>query len=86
MLVRLAGAGRAPGVVEAEPVDLEQAARERIEVRLADQRFLLLVGGRDNQQVPIHDVELVEEQVVRAGESRIDDEIRLGLSERVERR
>ena len=52
MLVRLARAGLAPAVVEREPVDLGEAARERQEVVAVERRLLRhRLLGHDEQMV-----------------------------------
>ena len=74
MLVRLARAGFGAAVIEAEAVELVEAREEGGEVGGVDERFLRLEMPRDDQQMMIDHVELVEQQDVAVADIR-DDEI-----------
>ncbi|EXI83167.1 MAG: hypothetical protein AW12_02629 [Candidatus Accumulibacter sp. BA-94] len=84
MLVRLAGAGDAAAVVEAERRVLRQAGVERTEVRRAEQGLLLFEVAGDDEQVRFEDVELVEYRQVGAGD-RADGQFGFGRQEGIHR-
>ena len=83
VLVALARAGRLARVVEAQSVQAAHGERERLEVGGVEQRLLLLEHARDDEQVVLDDVELVEQAHVR-GRQRAHHEVRIRVLEGVE--
>jgi hypothetical protein len=76
VLVRLARARDGASVVEAEDVGAFHAQRQRLEIRGVERLFLVDELLRDDEQVPVDDVVLVEERVMR---SRQVGDVELGL-------
>ena len=61
MFVTLAGPGGRAGVVEAQPIDLGKTDQQRRAILAGEQRFLRLVRARNNHEMVIDHIELVQQ-------------------------
>jgi len=82
VFMRLAGASLPSSVVKAQAFEFGHAGPERLEIPDRQELFLVFVVLRDDQQVVINDIELVQER--RMGRRDIgNNEVRLRRLERI---
>ncbi|MNS85056.1 hypothetical protein D3C72_1189060 [compost metagenome] len=70
MFVRLARSRDCPAVVEAQARELRHASQQRFKVRHGQQGFLRFEAARDDEQVMLDDIELVEQGHMGVGDIR----------------
>ena len=82
MLVALTRAGGGAAIVETETIELDHAAEQRDKVREIEQCLLQFKATRDDQEMMVDDVELVEQGDVGLGDIG-DKKVRVVRKERV---